>query len=541
MDRSSPLAAMMPPPPVFLTEHEQGPRLNLQSMLRRGSHSHQSSLPNIPAAFREFDPGFSPSFDSPTTTLAADLSQNFHIAKSPVLPTPRRSLLPSFSFGAKTSKFNRTPPTQVSSSPNGDAMDASPLPHKSRPMLSATSSSTSSSSFTSLSSLKPISSNSSLDDSQESNPAYISSRNYFGPRISRPKTMSSCFPSNPNFDPPSISARGNSLSYNLDETQRGLDEMFRGSPNNLGSSLRTVGLGIDTPEPSNSCISGGFRPAFTSRSPTDSPLAQLATRPANKILRAKCRRTQSMFQKPGEVLVTEMNEGHQFLAVNSTSPMSPPTSQCGNVPMPSFSVQQDDPFKRIAPSTLVDILDGKFQQYYDRHVIVDCRFEYEYQGGHIAGAVNVNSLDQLEETFLNQPPNSRLLLIFHCEYSAHRAPRMALHLRNRDRHLNMHRYPELHYPDIYILHGGYSNFFGSHRSRCEPQHYVEMTNSNHRDACEREMNKFRKNLRGLRTQSYSFSGVSAIHGSSATSGIFAAGKTVDVGVSGMSISRHTSQ
>ncbi|KAK9495696.1 hypothetical protein V1508DRAFT_154544 [Lipomyces doorenjongii] len=537
MDRSSPLAAMMLPPPVFLNEHEQAPSLNLHAILRRGSHSHQSSLPNIPA-FRDFDSGFSPAFDSPTTTLAADLSQNFHIAKSPVLPTPRRSLLPSFSFGAKTSKLNRTPPTQVSSSPNGDTMDVSPLPHKSRPMLSAASSSSSSSSFTSLSSLKPFSSNSSLDNSQES------IRNYFGPRpISRPKATPSCFPPNPNFAPPSMPARSISVPYTLDETQRSLDEMFAGSPKH-GSSLKIVGLGIDTPEPNNLCLSGGFKPAFASRSPTDSPLAQLATRPANKVLRAKCRRTQSMFQKPGDVLVTEMNESHQFLAVtavNNASPMSSPSSQCGNVPMPSFSVQQDDPFKRIAPSTLVDVLDGRFQQYYDRHVIVDCRFEYEYEGGHIVGAVNVNSLNQLEEMFLNRPPKARLLLIFHCEYSAHRAPRMALHLRNRDRHLNMHRYPELHYPDIYILDGGYSNFFSSHRSRCEPQQYVEMTNSNHRDACEREMNKFRKNMRGLRTQSYSFTGVSAFHGPSTSSGIFAEGRTVDIDVRGVSISRHTSQ
>jgi M-phase inducer tyrosine phosphatase len=117
----------------------------------------------------------------------------------------------------------------------------------------------------------------------------------------------------------------------------------------------------------------------------------------------------------------------------------------------------------------------------------------------------------------------------------------ALHLRNRDRHLNMHRYPELHYPDIYILDGGYSNFFSSHRSRCEPQQYVEMTNSNHRDACEREMNKFRKNMRGLRTQSYSFTGVSAFHGHSTSSGIFAEGSTVDVDMNGVSISRHASQ
>ncbi|KAK9324627.1 Rhodanese-like domain-containing protein [Lipomyces orientalis] len=534
MDRSSPLAAMMPPPSVFVNEHEQAPPLNLHAMLRRGSHSHQTSMPNIPA-FREFDKGFSPSFDSPTTTLAADLSQNFHIAKSPVLPTPRRSLLPSFSFGAKNSKLNRTPPAHVSSSPSGDSMDVSPLPHKSRPVLSATSSSSSSSSFTSVSSLKSFSSNSSFDSPQES------SRQSFGSRpISRPKAITSFFGSNPNFAPPSMSARSVSMPHNQDETQRSLDAIFAGIPN-PGSSPKTVGFGIDSPGASNSSLYGGFKPAISSRSPTESPLAQLVARPAIKGLRAKCRRTQSMFQKPGDVLVTEMNESHEILAataVKNRSPMSPPSASPGTVPIPSFSAQQDDPFKRIAPSTLVDVLDGKFLQYYDRHVIVDCRFEYEFEGGHIVGAVNVNSLNQLEELFLNRQPKARLLLIFHCEYSAHRAPRMALHLRNRDRHLNMHRYPELHYPDIYILDGGYSNFFSSHISRCEPQHYVEMTNSNHRDACEREMNKFRKNMRGLRSQSYSFTAVSALQGHSTS--VFAESRTMDVEMTGVNSSLQSS-
>lgn len=37
---------------------------------------------------------------SPTASLAADLSQNFHItsSKSPIIPTPRRALFPSLSF-----------------------------------------------------------------------------------------------------------------------------------------------------------------------------------------------------------------------------------------------------------------------------------------------------------------------------------------------------------------------------------------------------------------------------------------------------------
>jgi hypothetical protein len=55
---------------------------------------------------------------------------------------------------------------------------------------------------------------------------------------------------------------------------------------------------------------------------------------------------------------------------------------------------------------------------------VDCRFPYEYEGGHIAGAVNVNTWDALETYFLESPKQGKTVVIFHCEYSAHRAPRL---------------------------------------------------------------------------------------------------------------------
>jgi len=73
---------------------------------------------------------------------------------------------------------------------------------------------------------------------------------------------------------------------------------------------------------------------------------------------------------------------------------------------------------------LLDVLDGRFAHLYDQHLIVDCRFPYEFEGGHIAGAVNVNTWDALESYFLDQPRQGKIVVIFHCEYSAHRAPRL---------------------------------------------------------------------------------------------------------------------
>jgi len=68
----------------------------------------------------------------------------------------------------------------------------------------------------------------------------------------------------------------------------------------------------------------------------------------------------------------------------------------------------------------------------------------------------------------------------------------------------MHRYPALFYPDVYILDGGYSSFFHEYRDRCEPQQYIEMNDASHRQACEKEMGKFRRNTKFGRTQSFTF-------------------------------------
>jgi M-phase inducer tyrosine phosphatase len=79
------------------------------------------------------------------------------------------------------------------------------------------------------------------------------------------------------------------------------------------------------------------------------------------------------------------------------------------------------------------LLDGHYDsQIRDFHVI-DCRFDYEYNGGHIPGAVNINTTNQLEELLLGpslmkpRPSVSgdsqkKTILVFHCEFSAKRAP-----------------------------------------------------------------------------------------------------------------------
>ncbi|KAB0383685.1 hypothetical protein FD755_005602 [Muntiacus reevesi] len=150
--------------------------------------------------------------------------------------------------------------------------------------------------------------------------------------------------------------------------------------------------------------------------------------------------------------------------------------------------------KYISPETVVALLTGKFSHIVEKFVIVDCRYPYEYEGGHIKTAVNL-PLERDAETFLLQSPitpcnlDKRVILIFHCEFSSERGPRMCRFIRERDRASN--DYPSLYYPEMYILKGGYKDFFPQHPSFCEPQDYRPMNHEDFKD----ELKTFRLKTR----------------------------------------------
>lgn len=127
--------------------------------------------------------------------------------------------------------------------------------------------------------------------------------------------------------------------------------------------------------------------------------------------------------------------------------------------------------KSISPETLVDLMNGHYSEIIDGYAIVDCRYPYEYEGGHISGAINIFSTEALIEKFFSEnrgsshliappptpkihsdfmllpsspfPPPSlstpstlvhsgtdpsevvkRTALIFHCEFSSKRGPKL---------------------------------------------------------------------------------------------------------------------
>ena len=64
------------------------------------------------------------------------------------------------------------------------------------------------------------------------------------------------------------------------------------------------------------------------------------------------------------------------------------------------------------------------------------------------------------------------ILIFHCEFSSVRAPKMAHFVRQQDRARNS--YPDLSWPELYIMQGGYKEFYQNHSLDCSPKAYTPM-------------------------------------------------------------------
>ncbi|KAM9432399.1 M-phase inducer phosphatase 1-like isoform 1-T1 [Salvelinus alpinus] len=156
--------------------------------------------------------------------------------------------------------------------------------------------------------------------------------------------------------------------------------------------------------------------------------------------------------------------------------------------------------KYITPEMMVSALSGQLDHLVERIVVIDCRYPYEFEGGHIKGALNLHQEEQVEEYLLRTPiaplsPDRRVLLVFHCEFSSERGPGMCRFVRRRDRTMNEYEYPNLHYPELYVLKGGYQEFFRHFRMQCEPQGYRPM---HHQD--------FKEDLRKFRLKSRTWAG-----------------------------------
>lgn len=72
---------------------------------------------------------------------------------------------------------------------------------------------------------------------------------------------------------------------------------------------------------------------------------------------------------------------------------------------------------------------SKFNKCFFYKQVIDCRYPYEFEGGHIVGAQNLYTEDQVNERLL--APSSTInikssptksIIVFHCEFSLQRGP-----------------------------------------------------------------------------------------------------------------------
>ena len=70
--------------------------------------------------------------------------------------------------------------------------------------------------------------------------------------------------------------------------------------------------------------------------------------------------------------------------------------------------------------------------------------------------------------------------------------------------MNNHVYPRVHYPELYILEGGYSQYYSESGQRCQPPNYVRMDDPAYARDRRQDLDAFRVKSRFGRTRSYAY-------------------------------------
>jgi M-phase inducer tyrosine phosphatase len=91
-------------------------------------------------------------------------------------------------------------------------------------------------------------------------------------------------------------------------------------------------------------------------------------------------------------------------------------------------------------------------------LVIDARFEYEYAGGHINNAINFRSRAEMENVY-SHFRECNFAVVFYCEFSHTRGRTLMTAFREYDRMVHIDQYPELSYPRIFLLKGGYQRFY----------------------------------------------------------------------------------
>ena len=84
----------------------------------------------------------------------------------------------------------------------------------------------------------------------------------------------------------------------------------------------------------------------------------------------------------------------------------------------------------------------------------------------------------------------RLVLVFHCEFSQKRAPFLWRALKDLDRLINHENYPNIFFPEAYLLEGGFSQFQPAFPDLCNGTYLRENAET---EKCRSRWERLRRN------------------------------------------------
>lgn len=156
------------------------------------------------------------------------------------------------------------------------------------------------------------------------------------------------------------------------------------------------------------------------------------------------------------------------------------------IALPTIESAEHPDLPSITSETMADLINGKHSDKINSFKIIDCRYPYEFEGGHIKGAESWHNPQMVHDHLAKQKikptipaeGQKRDILIFHCEFSQKRGPYAQRMLRSADRTTNYASYPALHFPEMYVLEGGYKVFYQQFPKLCTPEGYVQMVDKN---------------------------------------------------------------
>lgn len=170
---------------------------------------------------------------------------------------------------------------------------------------------------------------------------------------------------------------------------------------------------------------------------------------------------------------------------NDVQPSSHHPKRKASCPSPETSTLRhvDHSDKPDVACMLVDdlfkIMCGLMHVPVKRLFIIDCRYPFEFEYGHIQGAINLFTHADVFKFYENHKCiGSSSMIVFHCEFSSVRGPEMFSFFRKLDRtEHGVQGYPSLHFPQAAVLQRGYKEFWSSYPTMCVPENYVCMDDS----------------------------------------------------------------